>query len=200
MDTGINDCSPLSGLRSYLTLGQRPHVTTLREDERQWHLNRLNNAQGRQTILLSHHHLFSAYEPIGKVSAGQVSLNSKLHWIFSPYFKPNPSGETWVRAWFWGHEHDFVTFTPGFQDLAFGACLGHGAIPVNSRFNPRPQIPSPYPGIRQNPRPTALSATQDYYRHGFSVITLQGNLSAKIEHFQVDVAGNAVPLESPTKF
>lgn len=67
MDTGLHDYSPLD---------VDDVVTFLEDDEIEWHCARIREFPGR-TILLSHHQLFSAFSPIGKVDQKGVPLVGK---------------------------------------------------------------------------------------------------------------------------
>lgn len=199
MDTGIMDSDPrpwIKLMKSIKSLGKSRHMTSIQKDELLWHKHQLENANAnrRKTILLSHHQLFSAYEPIGAAKKGSDSVNTNLQECFKEYFYLAKYRKTRVDAWFWGHEHDFVQMKPGHQDLAFDLCIGHGAIPVNSDRHPRPGNPPPYSGIMPNPLARNLSSVNQYYRHGFSVMMLPTQGKGTIEHFEVDDKAKAVSL------
>lgn len=181
MDTGFNDSVPGAGyLRKKFG---HPLVTSLRDDEIEWHRDKLQNARGRKTILFSHHQLFSAYEEIG-LPHGSNSFNLNLLQYFGAFFgKPQP-GESEIRAWFWGHEHDYMSFEKGHLGLGLGICAGNGAIPVRCGRHPKP-LRSPFAGLPLNLRNHALGRTGRYYNNGFSILHLQ-RAGARVEHFEVD--------------
>jgi len=120
------------------------------------------------------------------------SVNTNLNRRFSPYFSTQ-SGWSQVRAWYWGHEHDFVPMTQGHNGLGASGCLGHGAIPVDSAKVTRPGSP-PYNG--RNPYGINPLGTDSggYYNHGFSVLYLRGSKGVEIVHFEVDEHGRVSSL------
>jgi hypothetical protein len=90
--------------------------------EADWATDKVVNAGGRRTILLSHHQLFSAFErqthggPVNQALLGQMRdvLGS-------------------VCRWYWGHEHDLVVYLDAEYYLGvLGRCIGHGAIPMDA--------------------------------------------------------------------
>jgi len=187
MDTGYGDCVPgQDALVKLATFGWKGHVTDLRDDEYRWHEYQLRD--GRPTILLSHHQLRSAWAPIG-VPAKQDSVNRNLERRFRPYFSGGP-----VRAWYWGHEHDFVVMERGYDGLGDSACLGHGAIPVDSAKEPR-NGPAPYKGLKKSSSKYRLHTDSGgYYNRGFSLLYLGRSDNATITHFEVDEVGKASAL------
>jgi hypothetical protein len=189
MDTGFGDCVPgRDALVKLATFGWKGHVTDLRDDEWRWHQHQLND--GRPTILLSHHQLRSAWGPIG-VPVKRDSVNQNLERRFSSYFSRNVGQ---VRAWYWGHEHDFVPMERGYNGLGDSACLGHGAIPVDSAKKPR-SGPPPYQGLTHNSSKYRLHTDSGgYYNRGFSLLYLGRSDNARITHFEVDEAGKASAL------
>lgn len=85
-----------------------------------WHVDKLANASGRRTILLSHHPLFSRISAI----AG-MALNQRLHKQFEEKLPA-------VDLWLWGHEHVQTIYGP-FAGLVRGRCIGASAIPNTER-------------------------------------------------------------------
>jgi hypothetical protein len=192
MDTGYKDANPHKVfLKRLLSLGTRGFQTDLRDDEVRWHKHQLDATDRRMTILLSHHQLFSAYDPIG-VPTSPESMNTNLNRHFSAYFWTQP-GKSQVRAWFWGHEHDFVPMQRGYHGLDLAMCLGHGAIPVDSRKVPRPGHP-PYNGRDKYSAFSALGLDSgQYYNHGFSLLQLAQSKGV-VDHFEVDEVGTVSHL------
>jgi 3',5'-cyclic AMP phosphodiesterase CpdA len=167
MDTGYNDAVPGIGFH---------HATSLRSDEIKWHLDKLNNNAGRSTVLFSHHQLFSPFEEIGQVT-GSDSVNDQLAKTFSSFF-----GE--IRAWFWGHEHDFVDGQSGYLGLPVGFCVGHGAIPVAMAGHKRlSNSQGRYKGLA-NPQGKLGNNGSDF-NHGFSILKVDLKM-AEVFHFEVN--------------
>jgi len=130
---------------------------------------------------------------IGEAKEGSDSINTNLYRHFGDYFYPK-STRSHVRAWFWGHEHDFVQLERDFKGLGLAACLGHGAIPVNHTRHPRSRLLPTYSGIERAPLDNDLSVVDDYYRHGFSIMTLSKEKYGTIEHFEVNAKAQAASL------
>jgi hypothetical protein len=167
MDTGLHDYSPMH-------VGDT--VTFLEPDELEWHRERIKEFSGN-TVLLSHHQLFSAYSAIGPTVAGKRSpLNPKLYDAFKTLASPEK-----VAAWFWGHEHTLSIYEP-FAGLARGRCVGHGAVPtsiIDKIYEPLPDL-SEIPAVKQK---TELDKVGGVYAHGFAVLALDGEL-CKASYYQ----------------
>lgn len=78
--------------------------------------------QADHTILLSHH------QPFSRVKAHPAPLDKERELLRETYAIRR---DHVLDAWFWGHEHRCVTFRrpPEIPGLAYGACIGHGAVP-----------------------------------------------------------------------
>lgn len=85
----------------------------LHGDQAAWVLAQLDANPLVRTALLSHHQLFSAYEP------GAAELRTRIQ----PVLATNR-----VDAWFWAHEHRCLTYKPHLN-VPFSSCVGHGGIP-----------------------------------------------------------------------
>lgn len=157
MDTGLHDSNP----------SKEGAATWLEDTEMAWLKDKVNNAGGRKTVLLSHHQLFSAYETIG----GQP-VNEKL---FSQIGDILPK----VTAWFWGHEHNLVVY--GKYRGVLGRCIGHGAFPV-SPGDIKPANPDiPVEAVK-------LSTDNDgFFRHGYVTLEIDGP-DAKVTYYEFDAA------------
>jgi hypothetical protein len=156
MDTGLHDCNPVD----------QTVPTFLEDTELAWIKDKVNNAGKRQTVLLSHHQLFTSYEDI----AGRFindHLLAQLHDILPK-----------VTVWFWGHEHNLVIYPPFIGVRA--RCIGHGSFPVavDEVEKPKPQVPI---------LPTALSPddTGALFQHGYMIMDLAG-ATAKATYYQFD--------------
>ena len=181
MDTGLHDCDPFTTLTI---------VTFLDSQEAAWHVDKLNNAGGRRTIVLSHHQLFTAFgDGVGQGASGKpLAYNPQLSSVFAPYMKD-------IALWLWGHEHNFEFFGP-YLGLKKGRCIGASAVPCLLAQNPY--------GLIQNPDlqgqaglPTLasgmleLSVNEDgVYFHNYAVLTLRNPGSefedSKFEYYELD--------------
>src|SRR4029077_8178019 len=127
-----------------------------------WHCAKIQQAEGRKTVLLSHHQLFSAFEPIG----GEA-INQQLLATFQTLLGN-------VAIWFWGHEHRLDIYAP-YQGLQRGRCLGCSAIPVFTADDPGqlkfPDVPllQDPPGSGVSPR---LGNDGTLYRHAYAIVKL----------------------------
>jgi 3',5'-cyclic AMP phosphodiesterase CpdA len=155
MDTGLHDANP----------SKEGDATFLEDSEVAWLRDKVNNAEGRKTILLSHHPLFTAYGKIGKAPVNQTLL-SQLH-----DFLPK------ITAWFWGHEHNLVIYKK-YLDVN-GRCIGHGAFPVASG-----EIGAPNPDIAVD----AVKLAKDkegFFEHGYVTMEIDG-AEATVTYYQYD--------------
>jgi 3',5'-cyclic AMP phosphodiesterase CpdA len=172
MDTGYNDFNPFTVDLS---------VPGLTKVEAEWHLAKIRDAGPRQTVLLSHHPLFSAFEPIG---GGKI--NTELFRQFKDVL-----GQ--VAVWFWGHEHrldlydNYVLQVNGEQaTLERGRCVGCSAIPVpvapnhfQKRFDDVPLLDSP----ARSGQPVRLGDNGTLYNHAYAIMQLNGP-SATVSYYQ----------------
>ena len=146
VDTGLHDRKPS---------GSEP--TYLEETEVDWVMDKIATAGGRQTILLSHHQLFSAIEDI--VPGQSMAVNSVLQRQLSPIFPT-------LTAWLWGHEHNLVIYEPYLGVL--GRCIGHGAVPVGIDENlavKHAEVPM---------KDLRLDKGEAFYVHGYAILDLDG--------------------------
>jgi 3',5'-cyclic AMP phosphodiesterase CpdA len=172
MDTGLHDDDVFDVATS---------MTYLESSELAWHKDKIANAGGRRTILLSHHQLFSAFSAIGPEDNGDRSMNALLQSQFGDVL-----GQ--VDAWFWGHEHNLEIYAP-YAALQRGRCIGHGAIPVFATQEPYksrvgdkiPLLPSPgLPGV-----PVMLGTTGGVYNHGYVILKLDdASRTARVSYYQ----------------
>ena len=153
MDTGLNDRVPSRSVPTYL-----------QDSEVLWLQDKVQNAAGRRTILLSHHQLFTAYEDIAGSSIN-VRLRAQLEEIL-------PS----VDVWLWGHEHDLVIYGPYQNVLA--RCIGHGAFPVGINEPHDVKFPD-VPVVGGIP----LGSNGPFMNHGYAIIDIDG-ADATIAYYQ----------------
>lgn len=92
-----------------------PFAPKLVPSESDWHQARIQETTA-QTILLSHHQLFSSVKEIDHQTP--QFLNTHLKSCFSPYFLSK------IMAWYWGHEHSYALYEDGLFSLNKGRLLG----------------------------------------------------------------------------
>jgi len=153
VDTGYHDHNPAGGGAG---------ATYLQDTEVAWLADKVNNAAGRRTVLLSHHQLFTAYDAID----GQ-EVNMRLASQVDPLLPK-------LALWIWGHEHDFVLYD-SYMNLARSCCLGHGAFPVGIDETPEVPMHPDVPLIKgDDGNPIRLDSTAGVYNHGYAIIDLDG--------------------------
>ncbi|MDR3674120.1 MAG: metallophosphoesterase [Acidobacteriota bacterium] len=162
MDTGYNDHNP-SAAGAGATYLQDPEVT--------WLADKVNNAGARNTVLLSHHQLFTAYDSIAN-----KEINLRLYTQVSPFLPK-------VALWIWGHEHDFVPYD-SYQNLKRSCCLGHGAFPVGMDELPKDPKYADVPVIKDaSGKNMRLGITDGQYNHGYAIIEIDG-AAGKVSYYQ----------------
>ena len=157
-------------------------VPPIDPQEAEWHRHKIDTADGRKTVMLSHYQLFTASGNIARNSANQpLALNSVLYEEFSEHLDR-------IDAWLWGHEHNLAAFEP-YMGLERGRCIGSGAMPVALMWEPYETLsdlalpdgvdspPVMSPEVR-------LGHDGDHYHHAFCVLELQGNVG-EMSYFQV---------------
>lgn len=189
MDTGLHDCDPFT---------VNSNLTFLDPKEVLWHGDKLTNAGGRNTVLLSHHQLFTAFgDGVGQDSNGDsLAYNPDLLKAFQPYLNN-------VALWLWGHEHNFEFFNP-YVGLNKGRCIGASAIPVltgQQPYSPNPKLAlqgqAALPNLAQGISPLS-SNSQGAYFHSYAIMTLRSPASSvhdsKIEYYQVDSSNQGTSI------
>lgn len=153
LDTGLHDDDALDARPTYLE-----------DTEVQWLNDKVATADGRRTVLISHHQLFTAFENIGG-----HAVNTRLLGQVGDVLPQ-------TTVWFWGHEHDQVIYKP-WQGV-LGRCIGHGAYPVGVT-----EIPAA-PEFPDVPRePVTLSKGPSFYAHGYALLELNGP-SMRVSYYQ----------------
>jgi hypothetical protein len=165
IDTALND-----------RLGGPP--TSLEETEVEWLRDKINNAGGRRTLLLSHHQLFSANERFG-----DKSFNENLYRQLEPLLPK-------VDLWLWGHEHDLVIFGDHLK-LRRGRCIGGSAFPVGKYE--MPAVPK-NPDVPIN-KQVMLSKGAVFYQHCYALIRLNGP-GATVGYYEDSDGGRLLFSES----
>ena len=139
--------------------------------EAEWHHHKLDTAEGRKTVMLSHYQLFTSSGNIARSPDNHpLAVNSVLCEAFDGYMEK-------IDAWLWGHEHNLAVFEP-YLGLKRGRCIGSGAIPVALLWTPYEPLedlalpegvdvgPVMMPGCR-------LGHDGDHYHHAFVVLELK---------------------------
>jgi hypothetical protein len=165
IDTAMND-----------RLGGPP--TCLEDAEVEWLRDKIENAGGRRTILLSHHQLFSANE-----SFDGKSFNERLYGQLESLLPK-------VDLWLWGHEHDLVVFGD-YKRLKRGRCIGGSAFPVGKYEMP---AVSKNPDVPFN-KQVVLSKGSVFYQHCYAMIRLAGP-GARVDYYEDDEGGRLLFSES----
>jgi len=158
IDTGLHDANPLDTSAK----------TFLEDTEVAWLKDKIANAGGRKTVLLSHHQLFTRFDAIGNAQSTNDVLLGQLQDVLKN-----------LTAWFWGHEHNLVIYKPFLNVLA--RCVGHGAFPV-SPDDPQSQ---PFPNVPIEDVSLALDSTKDNYQHGYATVALTGD-TARATYYEYD--------------
>ncbi len=126
MDTGLHDADPGTVVSN---------LTYLDPQEIAWHQDKIANAGGRKTILLSHHQLFSAANSVGNLPDGKpLAANPFLFGAFANVLDQ-------IELWLWGHEHNSIVFDE-YIGLRRGRCIGSAAVPTLLEQNPYTPDPS----------------------------------------------------------
>lgn len=188
MDTGLDDSDPAN------QFNPTKAGPFLKNEEFEWHKNKLDTFEGN-TILLSHHQLFSGNAEInGKLSEYRAMpyVNKYLLDNFRPYFGHK------IAAWFWGHEHNQVMFKDGIFGLPKGRLVGASAYEEAVSETPYKSV---YPEVPFNP--VELSSSQGYYYHGYAIIDFgrrdNPKASVPIEYFEYPSWGENPPDPIPTE-
>ena len=126
----------------------------LQDPQLAWLTAQVDGAAPR-SIVLSHHQLFSPYDP----RAGKNTILNKTKALLPR-----------IDAWFWGHEHRCVIME---EHMGIKArCIGHGAIPTPVPFGP-PIFPD-VPVLKVDER--AAPDTGGTCYHGFALLRFNGGV------------------------
>lgn len=198
MDTGYNSVHNFNV--AHPTQLNASYAPWLAFDEAAWHQNKLEQFGG-QTILLSHHQLFSADSVINdgkgvKYQTGSNEeqlkyLNGNLLAVFQ-YAFPR------VAAWYWGHEHTMDIFKENQLGLRKGRLVGNSGYEEWQGEDPYKHTDSPYqdytPRVKLGVTPVAWEHIAfNFYNHGFTLITLDRS-NAIADYFQYPVFSPDSPI------
>ncbi len=181
MDTGLHDADPGTVISN---------LTYLDEHELAWQRDKIANAGGRKTILLSHHQLFCASGGVGNTPDGKpLAVNPRLYDAFADLL-----GQ--VALWMWGHEHNLIVYDE-YGGLARGRCNGSAAVPTLVEQNPYAPDPNLVLPASQNSPPIMSASCRlgnngEFYYHAYAMLTLKGK-AADISYYQIP--GESAPRE-----
>jgi hypothetical protein len=175
MDTGLTN--------SAIKLTFNPDVSDdphgIDEGEAEWVRDKVRNAGGRNTILLSHHQPFSAFEKLTAGGPANTDLLGQMGEVLGG-----------VCRWYWGHEHDLIIYldTEQYQGVV-GRCIGHGAIPMDvatyrlDALRPKARDGWPIPKVDDTVQLDLMTENPHFYNHGYVIIDLDGP-KATATHYQ----------------
>ncbi len=182
-DTGFNDFDPFreGAETTWVRDGSAGDGTpgSDRYSELAWHADKLRDAGGRRTVLMSHHPPFSRR---GVIRGGRLR-NDRLLAQFAPWLDS-------VDLWFWGHEHCQIVYAP-YAGVARGRCLGAGAIPTlpgEAPYDPAPSLSAgeKVPELLGDPASRLrLDAATGFYDLGFALMSLTGQ-DASVAYYSFD--------------
>jgi hypothetical protein len=166
LDTGLRN----SDIVIPFTPGQDDDPHGLHDQEAEWVRNRVANAEGRKTILLSHHQPFSAFEELTGGGPVNVELLDQMRPVLGD-----------VCRWYWGHEHDLIIYLDEekYQGV-LGRCVGHGAVPMDVLTYrtdvKRPEATDEFPVPKiADVSLDRVSENATFYNHGYVIIELDGD-------------------------
>ena len=157
--------------------------------EAEWHRHKIDTADGRKTIMLSHYQLFTASGNIARTPENlPMAVNPVLHDEFGTHL-----GE--IDAWLWGHEHNLAAFDP-YIGLERGRCIGSGAMPVALLWNPYDPLdnlalPDGVDGPPIMSPDCRLGDDGDHYHHAFAIIEMNDDAGSMVYYQVPGVDGDA---------
>lgn len=184
MDTGYYDSNPANQYDPFYA-GPKLH-----DDEITWLVDKLNNFSGN-TVMMSHHQLFSSHSAINGMYTGlPVYYNTYLYSAFEPHFNR-------ISAWVWGHEHNYVLYQDGTMGLNKGRLVGCSGYEAELSEDP---YTVNYPEIPYANGMTRLSVVDGFYNHACAIIDLQRNNATDpipITYYQFPTWGQNDPDPNP---
>jgi len=176
MDTGNRDQNPLT---------VSTNMTSLHESEIGWLMDKFQTADGRKTVLLSHHQLFSPFSSVGDFDHHKkYAYNPNLYSVFRGVL---PS----VEWWFWGHEHTLAVYD-SYMGLNRGRCVGCSAIPVfrnqqsyTTDASLETYAPGDFPTWNLHAQ---LGNNGTDYNHAFALLELNGK-KASATYWEIPMGG-----------
>ena len=162
--------------------GSQYKVPPIDPKEAEWHRHKVDTAEGRKTVMLSHYQLFTAS---GNIARDQQNRPLALNPVFYSEFESHLAN---IDVWLWGHEHNLAAFDP-YVGLEKGRCIGSGAMPVALMWKPYETLPNlALPdGVDEAPvmhPDVRLGDDGDHYHHAFCVLDVNGS-DGEMAYFQV---------------
>ncbi len=155
LDTGRHDHVP--------GLPFEPFYSAPRLDagEVEWAADKIGKFPG-QTILLTHHQLFSARSALnGTLSLRPADRNESLLQAFAPLFSK-------IAVWFWGHEHNLALYKRGLYGLRKGRLLGCSAFELSAGGDNKPL----FEDVTYDSPEVQLGTSDQWLNHACAVIDL----------------------------
>lgn len=162
--------------------------------EADWQRHKIESADGRKTVMLSHYQLFTAS---GNIARSPDNRPLAVNPVFMDAFG-NHLGD--IDIWLWGHEHNLALFEP-YAGLERGRCIGSGSMPVALMWEPYKTLENlALPaGFTEPPimsEAGRLGHDGDHYHHAFCVLDIEGP-SGAMTYFQVPgIDGDAEPIHT----
>jgi len=163
-------------------LSSQYKVPPIDPQEAEWHRHKLDTADGRKTVMLSHYQLFTASGNIARTPENKpMAVNPVLLEAFDGHL-----GD--IDVWMWGHEHNLAAFDP-YIGLERGRCIGSGAMPVALMWKPYETLdtlalPDGVDGPPIMNPDVRLGDDGDHYHHAFAVLEVNGK-EGSMSYFQV---------------
>ncbi len=181
MDTGHNDCNPLT---------VASNMTSLNATEVTWQLSQLYSNPNLRPILFSHHQLFSPFGAVGQVNGKNYAYNPNLYDNFKAVLNR-------VEWWFWGHEHTLGIYEP-YMGLKRGRCIGCSAVPVfidQQSYKMGAGLTTFDGGTPPRWSPNGqVGDNGTVYNNAFAILMLAG-ADAVVQYYDVPVDGKATALK-----
>jgi hypothetical protein len=175
LDTGRHDHVPGLPFEPFY------RATHLEPSEVVWAADKLNGFKDRgQTILLTHHQLFSARSALnGSLSFTSPFINHSLLESFTPHFAQ-------IAIWFWGHEHSLALFKDGSFGLRKGRLLGCSAFEALAGDG----YETKFAEVEYEPPVVKLGKQGGWLNHGCAVIDLG---QQTVDYYQFPSSGGDLP-------
>lgn len=151
-----------------------PFAPQLQATELAWHQARLAEAPSTQTILLSHHQLFSAVQEIDHRTPQFV--NTHLLSDFRNYFLNQ------VPLWFWGHEHSYAIYTWGLFGLNQGRLLGSSSFETSQKTDHPYRVA--FPEVPFDSSMSIPHQTEGFYDHACAVLDFGPGSAPRVASLQ----------------
>lgn len=140
------------------------------EGQMLWLDKQLEAADGKRTILMSHHFIISGWEKPSAALKRQLAL--RLDKVFS---------------WYWGHEHVCATYDKEVLGC-YGACVGNGSFLEVRQLPKRETQPEWY----ATGRCSCYEKKRDFWPHGYLELELHSRKVIETYHLETGEIRNRV--------